>query len=294
MPELLNERALIGARVATGGDALPLVNPDGAYWQVNRESFLLLGGGAALLLQLAHPLVAAGVADHSNFREEPVKRLYRTIRAMQEIIYEDRRTSMMAARQVQRVHARVRGVLTEGTREFPAGTPYRANDPKLLLWVHATLIATALQTYEMFLPPLTVGEREQFYTESKVIGRVLGLRDVEMPATYQAFDRYFREMIEGPTLAMTPRIRELAEHVIHPPISWFPRIAGDVLSIATAALLPDRVRSLYGLRWGRRRQLAWRVARRSLKETLPYLPDVIRAGRHARRGERRARDAMAA
>ena len=75
-----------GGRVT---DRPTLLDPDGAYWRVNRESFLLLGGGAALLLQLAHPLVAAGVADHSNFRTEPVRRLYRTIRTMQEIIYED-------------------------------------------------------------------------------------------------------------------------------------------------------------------------------------------------------------
>jgi uncharacterized protein (DUF2236 family) len=277
---------------ATSG--LPLIDPDGAYWRVNRESFLLLGGGAALLLQLAHPLVAAGVADHSDFREEPVKRLYRTIRTMQEIIYEDRQTGLLAARQVQRVHSHVRGVLLEGTDDFPVGTAYRASDPKLLLWVHATLAMTALRTYEMFLPPLSAQEREQYYQESKVIGRVLGLRDVEMPESYAAFDEYFRDMTEGSVLAMTPRIRELAEHVIHPPISWVPRIAGDVLSIATAALLPEKVRALYGLRWGQRRQLAWRVARRSLRETLPYLPDRLRAQRHARRGERRAREFIAA
>ena len=87
------------------------MDPHGVYWRVNRESFLLLGGGAALLLQLAHPLVAAGVADHSNFRAEPVKRLYRTIRTMQAVVYEDRHTAMAAARQVKRAHAGVRGRL---------------------------------------------------------------------------------------------------------------------------------------------------------------------------------------
>ena len=273
---------------------LPLIDPDGTYWRVNRESFLLLGGGAALLLQLAHPLVAAGVADHSSFREEPVKRLYRTIRTMQQIIYEDRQKGLLAARHVQRVHSQVRGVLLEGTADFPAGTAYRASDPKLLLWVHATLAMTALRTYEMFLGPLSDREREQYYQESKVIGRVLGLRDADMPESFEAFDDYFRAMTEGSSLAMTPRTRELAEQVIHPPISWVPRIAGDVLSIATAALLPEPVRTLYGLRWGQRRQLAWRLARRSLRETLPLLPDRLRAQRHARRGERRAREFVAA
>ena len=271
-----------------------LIDPAGMYWRVNRESFLLLGGGAALLLQLAHPLVAAGVADHSNFRDEPIRRLYRTIRTMQQIVYEDRHTAMAAARQVKRVHASVRGRLNEGTPRFPAGTPYRASDPALLLWVHATLVATSLTTYETFLPPLSPREKDAFYDESRMVGRVLGLAETDMPASYAAFSDYYHGMIGGDELALTPGVRALAEHVIHPPISWFPRIAGDALSIVTAALLPAEVRSLYELRWGYRRQLAWRLVRRSLKETLPLMPDVVRAGRHARRGERRAKDRLAA
>jgi uncharacterized protein (DUF2236 family) len=271
----------------------PLLDPTGVYWRVNRESFLLLGGGAALLLQLAHPLVAAGVSDHSGFREEPVKRLYRTIRTMQAIVYEDRTTALEAARQVKRVHARVRGTLKEATPHFPVGTPYRADDPALLLWVHATLAATALTTYENFLPALSDAERNQYYEESKMVARVLGLAESDLAADYPAFHDYYEGMIQGPELAVMPGVRQLAEHVIHPPISWFPRIAGDALSIVTAALLPARIRTVYDLGWSYRRQIAWRLLRRSLKESLPLMPNVIRAGRHARRGERKARLAVA-
>lgn len=270
-----------------------LLSPDGVYWRVNRESFLLLGGGAALLLQVAHPLVAAGVAEHSGFRDEPIRRLYRTIRTMQDIIYEDAETARAAARQVKRVHARVRGTLAEGTPRFPAGTPYRASDPALLLWVHATLLVTALNTYEQFLPALDGDERAAFYEESKAVAAVLGLKPDDLPVDAQAFAAYFEDMLHGDVLAVTPTVRTLAEHVIHPPISWFPRIAGDALSVATAALLPPAVRDLYGLRWSARRQLAWRLLRRSLRETLPFMPDRLRAGRHARRGERRARELAA-
>ncbi len=270
-----------------------LVDPAGVYWRVNRESFLLLGGGAALLLQLAHPLVAAGVSDHSGFREEPVRRLYRTIRTMQDIIYENRTTALEASRRVKRVHAAVKGTLREATPVFPAGTPYRASDPDLLLWVYTTLLATALTTYEEFLPPLNTREQEQFYQESKAVARVLGLKESELPPNFTAFQNYFNDMISGPILSLTPTARALAENVIHPPISWFPRVAGDALSVATAALLPGQIRDLYGLRWGPRRRFAWRLLRRSLKETLPFMPNVVRAGRHARRGERRARMAVA-
>ncbi len=270
-----------------------LVDPTSAYWRVNRESFLLLGGGAALLLQLAHPLVAAGVADHSGFREEPVRRLYRTIRTMQDIIYEDDRTALAASRQVKRVHAAVRGTLKEPTPAYPAGTPYRASDPDLLLWVHSTLLATALKTYEEFMPALSASEREAYYQSSKPVARVLGLTDADLPVDFTAFRDYFQSMVRGPVLALTPTSRTLADQVIHPPISWFPRIAGDALSVATAALLPGEIRELYSLRWGPRRRFAWRLLRRSLKESLPLMPNVVRAGRHARRGERRARQMAA-
>ncbi len=270
------------------GGSGPLVSPGSTYWRVNRESFLLLGGGAALLLQLAHPLVAAGVADHSGFREQPVRRLYRTIQTMQDIVYEDADTARAAARRVQQVHAAVRGTLKEGTPRFPVGTPYRASDPALLLWVHGTLLATALTTYEQFLPPLTAEEKMDYYRESLPVARVLGLREADMPEDYPAFEAYFRNTVHSNLLAVTPGNRILAENIVHPPISWFPRIAGDALSVATAALLPAAVRRLYGLRWGTRRQLAWRLLRRSLRETWPYLPGVLRASRHARRGEKRA------
>jgi uncharacterized protein (DUF2236 family) len=270
-----------------------LVDPTSVYWRVNRESFLLLGGGAALLLQLAHPLVAAGVADHSGFRDEPVRRLYRTIRTMQDIIYEDGQTAQAAARQVKRVHAGVHGTLKEPTAAFAAGTPYRASDPELLLWVHSTLLVTALTTYEQFMPALSPSELEAYYQSSKPVARILGLAEQDLPRDYQAFRRYFDGMVRGPLLALTPTSRMLAEQVIHPPISWFPRIAGDALAVATAALLPPQVRELYDLRWGPRRRFAWRLLRRSLKESLPLMPNVVRAGRHARRGERRARQVAA-
>jgi len=286
---VLTRGLLMGAETLEFNPNGMLVNPDGVYWRVNRESFLLLGGGAALLLQLAHPLVAAGVADHSGFRDEPVRRLYRTIRTMQDIIYEDGATALAASRRVKRVHASVRGTLEESTPRFSAGTPYRASDPELLLWVHTTLLATALTTYEEFLPPLDAMERERFYEESKAVARVLGLTDSDLPGDFAAFQDYYNGMIEGLTLSLTPTARALAGQVIHPPISWFPRIAGDALSVATAALLPGQIRDLYGLRWGPRRRFAWRLLRRSLKESLPFMPNVVRAGRHARRGERRAR-----
>ncbi len=270
---------------------LPLFDPGSVFWRVNREGFILLGGGAALLQQVAHPLVAAGVAEHSNFTQAPLKRLARTLTAMHSIIYGPRSQALAAARGVNQAHDLVQGILQDGTPRFPQGTPYQASDPALLLWVHATLVRTALFTYEQFMPRLSAEERELYYRDARRLGHLLGLKPADVPPDFAAFERYYNEMLASDTLALTPTIATLADQILHPPISWVPRVAGDVLSIATAALLPPELRTLYGLRWSSRRQFAWRAARRSLREALPYVPDVVRAGRRARRGERLVRRA---
>ena len=121
--------------------------PEGSITRrVNRENVLILGGGRALLMQLAHPMVAAGVDEHSDFRQRPMYRLRRTIRLTMAIVFGDRETALAAARAVNQTHGRVRG------------ERYRALDPDLLLWVHATLVDSALATYETFVKPLPARE----------------------------------------------------------------------------------------------------------------------------------------
>ena len=118
--------------------------PDGAARRVSRELALMLGGGRALLLQVAHPLVAAGVAEHSGYRENPVERLEGTMNAVWAIVFGTRAQADRAARRVRVMHERVHGSLPEAMGRYPAGTRTRRWDPELLLWVHATLVDTAL------------------------------------------------------------------------------------------------------------------------------------------------------
>src|SRR5258707_11955495 len=125
-----------------------LFREDSITRRVNRENILLLGGGRALLMQLAHPKVAAGVDEHSDFRTHPVRRLRRTILMTMAIVFGDRETALAAAHAVNGAHARVRG------------DDYHALDPQLLLWVHATLVDSALVTYATFVQPLTERERD--------------------------------------------------------------------------------------------------------------------------------------
>src|SRR3954469_22876183 len=164
--------------------------------RVSSEAILLLGGGRALLMQLAHPQVAAGVADHSGFDQDPFGRLRRTLEATYTIVFGTRDEADLVARQLWAVH------------EHVTGPDYRANDPELLMWVHATLVDTALRVHARFLRPLRPKDAERYYQDSMVVGEVLGVpRDVQ-PPDLVAFNRYMRQMVGS--LQVSDTARELA------------------------------------------------------------------------------------
>src|SRR5919199_1643452 len=133
--------------------------PGSVTWRVNREGVLLVGGGAALVLQVAHPLVAAGVAQHSNYREDPWGRLYRTLDITTRIVFGSTRTAEGAAAQLREMHGRIRGASASGGGRYPAGTRYSARNPELVMWVHATLVRTSLDVYQLYVRPLTIAEQ---------------------------------------------------------------------------------------------------------------------------------------
>jgi uncharacterized protein (DUF2236 family) len=269
----------VAEAAADGG----LFAPGSVFRRVNREAVLLLGGPRALLLQLAHPLVAAGVADHSDFLAHPLRRLWRTVDTMLRIVFGDRATAEAAAHALDAVHARVHGTLREGTAAFPAGTPYRAHDPALLLWVHATLVDSALVAYETFVAPLASDERERFHAEAGVVARLLGVPAERLPRTGAAFRAYVDEMIAGPVLEPTPTARRLADAVLHPPIPLLPRLAGDVGAVVTLGLLPPAIRARYGLSWAPRHARGFAVARGLVRRAVHVLPELLRVMPLARR-----------
>src|SRR2546423_53212 len=168
--------------------------------RINRENVLLLSGGRALLMQLAHPSVAAGVDQHSDFRARPLRRLRRTVRMTMAMVFGDRETALAAARAVNRVHGRIRG------------EDYHALDPELLMWVQATLVDSAIVAYDTFVRPLGTEDRDEFYQESKVIGELLGIPRSQFPRTFAAFESYVRDMLDGP-VKVTERARSLARLV---------------------------------------------------------------------------------
>ena len=241
-----------------------IYSDDSITRRVSRENVLLLGGGRALLMQLAHPSVAAGVDEHSDFRVRPIRRFRRTIRMTMAIIFGDRSTALAAARAVNRAHAGVKG---EG---------YRAMDPDLLLWVHATLVDTSLVTYETFVAPLSEVERETFYQESKVGGELLGIPRERFPRRLADFDDYMRDIVASGEVRVGRRALELARQVLRPPVTMLPGLAMIPFEVLTAGLLPTPLREQYGLAWGPGRRRMFHLATRTVPRAVALTPPPLR------------------
>ncbi len=241
-----------------------LYSEDSITRRVNRENILLLGGGRALLMQLAHPKVAAGVDDHSDFRTRPVRRLRRTVLMTMAIVFGERETALAAARAVNQVHARVRG------------EEYRALDPDLLLWVHATLVDSALVTYETFVQRLAVSDREDFYQESKLLGELLGIPRDRFPQSLRDFDLYLENMIAGDQVHVTGRAKHLARLVVRPPLRLLPGPVMIPFEVVTTGLLPAALREAYGLSWGRTQQRAFKLAVAAVPRIVALTPPRLR------------------
>ncbi|HKC18322.1 MAG TPA: oxygenase MpaB family protein [Candidatus Dormibacteraeota bacterium] len=240
-----------------------LFTDDQVIRRVNRENVLLLGGGRALLMQLAHPKVAAGVDEHSDFRQRPMYRLRRTVRLTMAIVFGDRETAMAAARNVNRVHARVKG------------PDYHALDPDLLLWVHATLVDSALATYETFVRPLSARQRQDFYEQMNTAAQLLGVPPARFPPTFAAFRDYIDSMITD-ELRVGQIAFELSRLVLRPRVMRIPGVMFVPLELVTTGLLPVLLREQYRLGWGRSQERVFRLFTRALPKLIAVTPPVLR------------------
>ena len=264
-----------------------IYGPDSVNWRVNREQIMLLGGGRALLLQLAHPMVAAGVAQHSDFAADPMKRLRRTLDATLAIVFGTTDQAERAAAQVRAVHNSVRGTLTEDVGRYKAGTPYEANNPDYLRWVGATLLDTSIKVYELMCEPLSKADLDRFYEESKLFVRMLGVPDDYVASTIEDFRAYFHDMLEGDEIAVGEVGRKLAHDVLHPKLRFVPPPVFGALGIVTTGLLPESVRRRFGLPWSPARERAYRAQLRVAKIAHRGLPARIRLFPQAREALRR-------
>jgi len=261
----------------------PLFDADSLTRQINRHTVLLLAGGRALLLQIAHPLVAAGVAAHSRFEREPLRRLWRTLDLTLTIVFGSAAAALRAVRGIERAHASVQGRLAAARGPFARGTPYDAGDPRLQFWVHATLVDSALVAYQRFVAPLSDAALAQFYEESRTTARLFGIPDDRIPPTYADFRAYWRGMLRGRALSIGPESRAIADALLSPALPFGLRHAAGPMRHLTIGLLPPDIRRRYGYSWQPWQARTLDAAAFMVRTAAPFFPSLVREFPHARR-----------
>ena len=252
--------------------------------RINAERLALLGWSRAILLQLAHPLIAAGVAEHSTFREghlTAARRLHHTVGSMLSLTFGTEAEREATYALIKGIHRRVNGVLSEDAGAFSAGTRYSAEDPSLLLWVHATLIDSMLLVHSRLVRPLTDSERDEYCREAAPVVRALGASD-GVPETFDDVQRYLGRMYGSGEIAVSRQARELAGAVIEPPLSWIVAPATRINRVVTLGLLPSDVRAQYGFRWTTEDERSFERWLRLLRVLRRVTPEWIAFWRAAR------------
>lgn len=257
-----------------------LFGPGSASWRIDREVAVLTGGTCALLMQLAHPAVAAGVAQHSDFRTDPFARLRGTLRTTYAVVFGSRRSAERAIQRVDAIHATVRGRVPE------SGAPYAARDPRLLLWVHATLVDTALRITDRFVRRLPSDEAEAYHAECRQVAAMFGVPEVDVPETLDELRAWMAEMIASGEVAVSDTARALAPAVLYP-TRLVPRAAWDLAHLPSLSVMPDELRRGYGLDWSPGRERALRRAGAVSRRLVPLVPAALRHVPHARSAARR-------
>jgi uncharacterized protein (DUF2236 family) len=275
--------ALLGDAGAHGNDfALPLreaalVPADSVSWRILKNPVALyVGGTAAVILELAQPLVRAGVWQHSSFRSSPLKRMRRTGLAAMISVYGARSIAEPMIARVVRMHASVRGTT-------PAGIPYHANDQRLLTWVHATAAFGFAEAYHRYVETLSQAEFDEFYSEGAPVSRLYGV--MQAPQSRVEMKALFESM--RPQMEPSPIIFEFLEimretKTFPAPLRWIQ----PILLRAAVDLVPDWLREclglmeFYGSRAHERRLTHWAgaVANRIVLPASPAVQSCLRLG----------------
>ena len=281
------------ADLSVGGDpTLGLFGPGSLVWKVDREAAVLVGSGArALLLQVAHPKVAAAVAEHSRYGEDPMGRLQGTLDAIYAFGFADTPEALQWVHRVNDIHEHVRGSLPLAVGARATGEPYSALDPTLLLWVYATLIDSALVAYDHFVGRLSPVEQDGFYQEMRRVGHVWGIPPALFPPTLAALRDWMQEMIATGQVAVSEQGRTVAGRLVRPPARWMPEPLFLPVALNAIWLLPPVIRRQFGFRWGPRRAAFMRVLAAASRRLLPFLPPVVREVPWSRAANRRVKNA---
>ena len=266
-------------------EAAGLFGPESVSWRIDRELVVLAGGSCALLMQAAHPVVAAGVVEHSTFATDPFGRLMRTLESSFDVVFGSRSTAEAAIGRVNAIHRSVRGRMPDGL------STYSARDPAALLWVHATLVDTALRVYGRFVAPLSAADEQAYHEECGRVAVRLGVPEELLPARIGELRTWMAERIADGTIRVTPEARRIAETVLYP-VPAVPRVAWDAAHLISLSTLPAALRRQYRIGWSSRRERGVERIARVMRRSLPMLPPTVRHAPQARAAVRRMDQAV--
>ena len=217
-----------------------LFGPGSTAWRLHREPALLVGGLRALMVQALHPLAIAAVADHSDYKADVWGRYARTTNYVVTTIFGTTRQAEALGARVREVHRPIRGT------DRVTGRPYAADDPVLLLWIHATLVESFLAAYRRFVRPLPPAEADRYVAEMVRQAQLVGLRAGDVPATEAANGRFIDSL--RPQLLVTRPALEAVDTVLHPPLPAWRRPFWWVAGQAAVSLMPDHALEMLGMR----------------------------------------------
>jgi len=268
------ERELVMVRSAAAGETEGIFGPKSVSWRLDKEAVVFLGAGRALLLQLAHPWVAAAIADHSRTLSDPIGRFQRTFNITLTMMFGTTAQAIAAAGRLHRRHAGICGTLTESAGVYAAGSAYWANDAAALRWVWATLTETSPLACELIAPPLSTSDRERYYAESRLFAALFGIPQDALPHSWADFVRYVDEMLGSDVLAVSDAARRIAAELFagagtrwRMPL-WYRAL--------TARLLPPRLRQDFGLTYGPAEYRSAERALAVLRHVYPWIPAALR------------------
>jgi uncharacterized protein (DUF2236 family) len=268
------ERELAIIRTVGARDRAGVFGPGSMMWRIDKEAAIFLGAGRALLLQLAHPWVAAAIAQHSQVLADPVGRFHRTFKYMFTMVFGTTEQALAAARRLHDRHSRVGGTLAEAAGPFVAGSRYRANDVAALRWVHATLMDTALVAHRLVHPPLSAEDRERYWGEARLFAAFFGIPQNALPQSWADFAADNENMWRSDVLTVGNGAREIAGAVLTGAGTWF-HIPSWYRAL-TARLLPARLRDGFRLPFGEAEHHKTERALTVLRRAYPWMPSRLR------------------